>query len=464
MFCISVTSLRRRAVAVAAVAGGLLLPAAASASTTQTVFFEAPRDLTGRLATDETRAAAFNDFNSLGVRALRINLRWADVAPASDQATKPAFDATDPAEYDWAKYGTVVDEASRRGYKVLLSLAPPVPKWATAAKADQVTRPSASEFKLFATAAAKRFTGPQVMWSIWNEPNLPRYLAPQISGNKLVGAQQYRELFISGRDGIRAGGSKGLVLFGETVGAGGSVDGRQKPLAFLRAALCLNSKYKRVGNCGALQVDGYAHHPYQFTPAKLKTDDVTYTNLSKLSSALDKAYKAKAITTKKPSIYFTEFGFQSRPEKGILGLDHQPFYEKRARVERDAYFNSRVRSFSQYLLTDDEDLGGFQSGMRFADHSAKPAYDAFRLPLDAKIVGKKISVWGLVRPANAVTTVTVQRATKTGSFKDWKTGLKTKSNGAFVLSDSNRKGARYRFIWTDPAGETFTSPPVRASK
>ncbi len=76
---------------------GLVLGAqTAAASSKQDVFFEAPRDLTASTATDATRAAAFQRLDELGVKALRINLRWYDVAPARDDANAPAFDATDP--------------------------------------------------------------------------------------------------------------------------------------------------------------------------------------------------------------------------------------------------------------------------------------------------------------------------------------------------------------------------------
>ena len=34
------------------------------------------------------------------------------------------------------------------------------------------------------------------------------------------------------------------------------------PLAFLREALCLNSKYRKAGTCGMLPVYGYSHHAY----------------------------------------------------------------------------------------------------------------------------------------------------------------------------------------------------------
>ncbi len=34
------------------------------------------------------------------------------------------------------------------------------------------------------------------------------------------------------------------------------------PLAFLREALCLNTKYKKSGTCEMLPAYGYAHHAY----------------------------------------------------------------------------------------------------------------------------------------------------------------------------------------------------------
>lgn len=455
-------TLRRTLLPFLALALGVLAAAApAQAASTQQVFFEAPRDLVARDSTDATRTAAFADFERLGVRALRINLRWADVAPDANLATKPSVPLSDPTSYSWGNYGTAIDAATAKGMTVLISLASPVPRWATVAKADQYTRPEPQEFRFFAAAAAKRFGASNVIWSIWNEPNLTKFLLPQVASGKAVSPGIYRQLFIAGREGIKTDGgqSSTLVLFGETAPVGGSNDGRLKPLDFLRQALCLTTKMKRDTRCGdQLTIDGLAHHPYQFTTAKPKAGDVTYQSMSRLSAFLDQAAKGKAINAKVP-IYFTEFGLQSKPDT-FAALTQQQQLEARARAERSAYYNRRVRAFSQYLLTDDLETGGFQSGLRLAKNGApKLAFNGFRLMIDAKPSGGKVSVWGMVRNPTGVSTVTVQVSTNNGAFTKLRT-VTTKSNGVFTLTDRVRTKARYRFTVTTPEG-TLTSPFVR---
>ncbi len=454
----------------AVVIGWLVGPSVAQASSNQDVYFEAPRDLTSTASTPATRDAAFVDLANLGVTALRVNLRWYDVAPDPESSAKPDFDAADPSKYNWGGYGLTIDRAKALGWKLIISPSSSVPKWATASGADTVTRPKADEFKLFAQAAAKRFGGAGVQWSIWNEPNLPRYLMPQISAGKSVGPTLYRELFLAGRDGIRAAQPGAPVFFGETTNSGTSTDGRTPPLAFLRGAFCLSSKYKFDKSCGKLTLDGVTHHPYQFTLGKVKPDDVNYATLSRLPAFLDKAAKAGAVNSGLLS-YMTEFGVQSAPDN-FLGLSFQTQLEVRARAERDAYFNKRIRGFSQYLLTDDDPgtdangcltFGGFETGLRQSDGKAKPAFAAFGLVLDVKPSGKKASVWGLVRRAGAATTVTLERRlTGKGAFKTWKT-VKTKANGAFSTTDTLHSKAQYRYRWTAPEG-AVVSPLVNVYK
>ncbi|MBJ7471352.1 MAG: hypothetical protein JHD16_08610 [Solirubrobacteraceae bacterium] len=446
-------------------------PSMAQASSNQDVFFEAPRDLTAAASTDASRDAAFAELTRLGVKALRVNLRWYDVAPEPESSTKPAFDATSPSAYNWGNYGATIDRAKALGWKVVISPSSSVPKWATAAGVDTVTRPKADEFKLFTQAAALRFGGANVLWSIWNEPNLPKYLQPQIQAGKPVGPALYRELFLAGRDGIRAGGQPTApVLFGETSNGGSSTDGRLAPLAFLRAAFCLSSKYKFDASCGKLTLDGVAHHPYQFTLGAPKSDDVTYQVISRLPTFLDKAAKAGAVNSGL-QVYLTEFGVQSQPD-AYFGLPPQQQLELRARVERDAYYNKRVRGFSQYLLTDDNSgtgpnncvsFGGFETGLRYADGRAKPSLAGFGLVLDVKPSGKKSSIWGLVRRATGPTNVVIERRVSgKGSFKRWKT-VKTKSNGAFTATDTLHSKGQYRYRWTSPEGKV-TSPAVNVFK
>jgi hypothetical protein len=454
--------------AIAACFAAVACAPTAHAASNQITFIEAPRDLTSvggtQVSTDATRATAFADFQSLGVKAIRVNLPWHDVAPSADASAKPAFSASDPSAYNWGTYGATIDRAKELGMTVLVSLAAPVPVWATEAHADTVTRPIPAEFQAFAQAAAQRFGSPNVMWSIWNEPNLPRFLAPQVSGGKPVAGRIYRDLFVAGRQGIRDGGqTTAKVLFGEMAPVGGSNDSRTLPLAFLRDALCVSTKGVFDKTCGKLTLDGISHHPYQFTNGKLKADDVTYRDLPKLVTAIDKAAKAGAINSGVP-VYLTEFGIQSYPDK-LLGVSPQSQLEARARVERIAYENKRIKGFSQYLLTDDTDTGGFQTGLLYATGKVKPAFNAFRLVLDAKpVTSKKTSLWGLVRPSTAASTVAVEKRSKaSGAFKSWKK-VKTKANGAFTVTDTpSSSTTQYRYRWTSPTGK-LTSPYVRVYK
>ena len=80
-----------------------------------------------------------------------------------------------------------------------------------------------------------------------------------------------------------------------------------------------------------------------------------------------------------------------------------------------AYVNPRVRSFSQYLMSDDRPrasalnkYAGFESGLRTSKGKKKPAYKAFRLPLAVENYGRTDVLWGLVRQFRQATTVRIE--------------------------------------------------------
>ena len=106
------------------------------------MFFEAPRDLVA--VTPVARAKALAQLQSLGVKALRVELYWADVAPGAHSTKKPSFDATNPAGYNWSSYDGLLVEARRLNWPVLLTVTSPVPEWATASHKDKsgVTAPT----------------------------------------------------------------------------------------------------------------------------------------------------------------------------------------------------------------------------------------------------------------------------------------------------------------------------------
>jgi hypothetical protein len=433
----------------------LLLAVPASANRNQALTFEAPRDLLNPV----TRPAALEEMQSLGVRALRVILTWSLVAPSPGSAQQPSFDATNPDGYRWGEYDALMQAARARSWPVLLTISGPVPKWATKAKLDNLTRPTPAAFEAFATAVGRKYGSQVSTWAIWNEPNQPQFLRPQFAhGGKAISP---------------------AILLGETSPRG---TGRVvAPLSFLRGTLCLNRRYKRRKSCGPLPAGGYAHHAYTtrqgpfFRPAN--PDDVTIGVLGRLTKALDRARRAGALTSRLP-IFLTEFGIQSTPDRQS-GVSLAKQVEYRAISERIAYDTRRVVAFSQYLLRDSDpsgpkQYGGFESGLRFADGRPKPSLPAFRLPLAVRRKGSKVSIWGLVRPASPLafgplaptpitppgagpTTVTILYADRGSSrFKVLRTA-RTDSRGYFRLSAKYRGGRRWNVRW-----QSFSGSPVGA--
>jgi hypothetical protein len=444
----------------------LLWPAAsASASPRQIVTFEAPRELLSEPDATLDQITAFGDFS------IRQLVYWRDYAPDADSKTKPSFDAADPNAYPadkWAKLDALVAGAKARNVSVMLTLTGPVPKWATKSKKDQLTDPDPGEFGKFATAVGRRYGADVTTWSIWNEPNQPQFLLPQYKRGKPVSPKLYRKLYQAAYKGLRATpeNASDTILIAETSPRGNTHV--VHPLAFLRGMLCLDSKYRKSKSCGELEADGYAHHAYttsagpRFVPSN--KDDVTIGVLSRLTSALDKAAKARALPDELP-IYLTEFGIQSTPDK-IAGVSLAKQAAYLAISEHMAYVNPRVAAFSQYLLSDDPPrtegykYGGFESGLRTSGGKAKPAFDGFRLPLAVETYGSDDVLWGLVRPQRATTKVTVERKPRGGKWRKLRT-LDTTATGVYSIRTAHKKGQTYRVKWTASDGKTYTGAAVQ---
>ncbi len=464
--------------------------APALASHSQSTYFEGSSDLLNA----RTRPHALAQMQSLGVKALRIELNWFNVAPGQTSTTKPPLDTTNPGNYAWGEYDALIAEAQRLHWKVLLTLTSPVPRWATSnKKAPYVTKPDPKDFQEFMTAVARHYgpSGPfgstVSLFSIWNEPNHPAFLQPQWNTNGTAASPRiYRALYQAGYAGLQAGGiAKPNVLIGETAPTGYERVNykREKskallhdvaPLLFLRETLCLNSKYKKSGSCTPLTASGYAHHAYSTAAGPLykpkEKDDVTIGVLSRLSSALSKAFAAHGTTSNLP-IYLTEFGVQSKPNR-YLGVPVGQQAEYDAIAEKIAWSNGRVSAFSQYLLIDDP-LGGkpgssvnggtigFQTGLEYVNGKPKPLFFGWPVPLTVTKSGHGFSLWGLVRPATGATKVTVLVQTK-GSHK-YKTLKTVTTNGSgYWTLHSSTKGAHWRVRWVSPTGVKYEGPPIGA--
>lgn len=464
-----------RSLLVVLAALALLVPAAAaSANSRQFTTVEAPPELLDGAPQD-----ALDTIKSLGATAIRIQIPWDTVAPDPTERVAPDFNATDPSAYpagSWGRYDVAINEARERGIRVHVTITGPAPVWATAKKRDQLTRPDANAFGKFATAVGRRYKADVSWWSIWNEPNLGKLLKPLKRGRKLASPTVYRGLYLKAYSGLKSAGVRAPVLLGELAPRGNSLRdiGTIAPLAFLRSMLCLDGKYKKVkrSRCGRVPTDGIAIHPYtvavgpRFVPPR--KDDVTIGVLPRLTAAIDKAAKAGALPRRLP-IYITEFGVQSYPDRDSgVPLAKQSDY--RSIAEHIAYSNRRVKSFSQYLLRDDDTVDGahgkFESGLfLFKNTKPKPALQSFRLPLVvlARRRASRGTLWGFVRPAHG------RGGRVTIEFKDkgrrgWRklATQRYRGTGYWKRGVALKAKRAWRVKWTAPDGTRYTGPATRA--
>jgi hypothetical protein len=452
--------------------------AQALASQGQINYFEA----SSLLLQTSTRQHTFEQLKHLGVKALRIELKWYEVAPSANSATKPSFEAANPGYYDWGPYATLLAEVKQLGWPVLLTVTGPAPRWATAnRKAPYITRPEPEAFEGFMTAVAREFGSEVSTYAIWNEPNESVFLMPQWkSDGAPESGRIYRGLYQAGYAGLKAAGlAHPRVLFGETAPAGyDSVNPRREgakalshpvaPLAFMREALCLNAKYKKAASCSELQMSGYAHHAYTLPAGPYyvpkQSDNVMIGALSRLTRALSLAARAHAIPSGVP-IYLTEFGVQSFPNKE-LGVSAAKQAEFDAIDEHIAYDTPNVAAFSQYLLKDDP-VGGsepgasFQTGLEYYSGAPKPLYSSWPIPLTVTKQRHGVALWGLVRPAAGATKVMVLVSAKGSKhFRTLRT-VETNSHGYWSF-DSSTAGQYWRVRWTSPKGVRYEGPAIAA--
>jgi hypothetical protein len=485
----------RRALVVAAACAALpVAPTAALASTSQQSVIEDEHQMLD--LGPQAQAAALDDAVALGADIVRINVFWSRYAPSPNAKKKPkGFDGANPAAYPAGVFGPLdgaVAGAQQRGLQVLLTPTGPIPAWASgcggAVSARHTCKPNPQLFGAFVRALGKRY--PTVkLWSIWNEPNQKSWLSPQYvaSGTRpvLYSAALYRSLATSAIAGLRGTGHRSdQILLGETAPLGrdpsvcaleSSKHGKvscigtlfARPQDFLRGVFCLKSNgHKLTGaqateqHCGhykRLSVTGYAHHPYTrggFFPPIYKNNpgEITIGTLSRLTTLLDQAARAKRIPSHLP-VFYTENGWQTNAPAGLFGdpngvlPDQQATYINQA--DWIAYRNSRVKTVAQYLLVDAGAVNSFQSGLRYLNGTPKPAYAAYQLPIWVSGKGSTATVYGQVRPApdGAALQVEIQHAASaSGAFQTVQVVPVTSQKGQFKVNLPSQAGV-WRLRW-----------------
>jgi len=241
---------------------------------------------------------------------MRLLVQWNLAAK-----TRPA-NAVDP--FDPAYIFDDVDEAVRAAQdsdqEVILTISG-TPRWANGGQSPNVMPTNVADFTAFARAIASRYSGrftgyPFVrFWSIWNEPNLQLFLAPQFNAaGRSIAPANYAKLAAAGYAGIKAGSPQAQVAIGET-----SARGSDRPQG-LRPTHSPGKFAELVAKANpSLKFDAWSHHPYPFNPTSPPTQVVKWPNVSlaslpRFDESLRTWFKRKSVP-----IWITEYGHQTKP-------------------------------------------------------------------------------------------------------------------------------------------------------
>jgi hypothetical protein len=331
-------------------------------------------------------AWAFNQMKSLRAGIVRTTLDWSHVARR--RPVKPA-DPADPA-YNWTAVDKVVDEADTKGIKVLLAIYG-TPRWAGVARNRVPRRPL--DLRLFATAAALRYSGTYTVkeeenepertlpavrrWLAWNEPNNPIFLRPQwkmvARKWRVQAAYDYAKICSAISAGVHA-----TRLAGQKVACGATGPRGNDAPRSSRASTSPLLFMSWLRRAGLRRMDAYAHHPYyghrseKPTTVSRSKKAVTMGNIGDLTKRVSQLWGSKT------RVWVTEYGYQTNPPDRLFGVS----YRNQARYMHQAVAMAkktrRIDMFVWFLIKDEGRLSGWQSGVLTRRGARKPAYRAFQ--------------------------------------------------------------------------------------
>jgi hypothetical protein len=323
-------------------------------------------------------------YKKLHVQVARMTLNWGGKLGVSRRRPVHSSDPADPS-YDWSTYDSIVQQLSAAGIQVVFSIYG-TPAWANHDKGQNVAPVDPSALRSFAYAAALRYSGTYVVdgkklpkvrdWLAWNEPNNPVFLKPQYKrdGTKwvMLSAINYAKICNAIYQGIHGSGlSEERVACGATAPRGNNNPSSSRPsvspLSFLRA----------VKAAGLVTFDAWAHHPYYGKPSETPAtpdgagESVELGNLGTLIKLVTQLYGNKRI-------WITEYGYETNPPDTLFGVS----YAKQAAYLKQAFAiargNPRVDMMIWFLLKDDTNINGWQSGLITAAGKKKPSFAAFQ--------------------------------------------------------------------------------------
>jgi hypothetical protein len=299
---------------------------------------------------DEELAATLDDAVTLGVKWIRADLNWAEIQPDT------------PTAYKWRPFDRVVEAAGKRGL-TLLPIVAYTPPWARPAGCftAKCAPANVDQFATFAGEAASRYAG-IATWDIWNEENSEIFWQPW--PNPLA----YANLLTVTAASIRKSNPAAKILVG-----GLSITGGITPQDFLTVLV-------RSGATNG--VDGVGLHPYTY-PTLASERGPWVSPREDANSGLQSLRRifTNAGVPELP-IWITEYG---APTGGGADSSDHVTEARQAEIAADAVKTAAADDgIAALIWYTNKDSGSDPSslesyfGLRRADGSKKPAYDAFR--------------------------------------------------------------------------------------
>jgi Cellulase (glycosyl hydrolase family 5) len=306
---------------------------------------------------------------------IHVLANWSTIAP-----TKPknALNGNDPA-YHLSDLDSVVSQAQQYGFEVLMTIAQ-TPKWANGGKTPNYPPTNMSTLTQFAQMLATRYNGSKAgvgivrRFSVWNEPNLGLFLAPQFNASgKIVSPATYAKLFAAAYQGIKKGNPSAMVAAGET-----SNRGRNRPTGSVGNDSVAPATFAHLLSEAnpSLKFDAWATHPYPSAPTgpnqKVAYPNVAFSTIDRFGADLAKWFHRPV------PIWVTEYGEQTRPEQSNRLLSVS--YSEQAADIKTAFQLSQqspyVQMFVWFIFRDSSPQTWF-SGVLRKNGTKKPSYSAF---------------------------------------------------------------------------------------
>jgi len=279
------------------------------------------------------------------------------------------------------------------------------PSWANGGKARTVAPTNPKDLQSFAYAAAERYSGFWVppswqqnaslgigngplpfvgRWTAWNEPNNPIWLTPQYVRRRgkwvIESAIQYAKIcnaVFRGIHSVLISPQQGYVQ-NEQVACGVTGPKGNDAPGTSRASVDALSFLTAAHRAGMKDFDVYAHHPYyaapnespRFVPTGRYKRRIQLGNIDLLLALVTKYYGPKHL-------WITEYGYQTNPPDRNFGVSwaRQAAWLKQAFAIARA--NPRIDMMLWFLIKDEPNLGGWQSGLETVAGKKKPAWAAF---------------------------------------------------------------------------------------